>query len=228
MKQVLLELWLENRNSVLFCKKAALVFILLFVGVLIAGYPYGIIWIFVAVSLESASVAEVSQIEYLLPRTDAHRKKAAICKSMVIAGVYSMANTIGYLLTISVNKRYQWDMELLFFIIMMTIFVFLLFVDVRMVFPVIRNKRMGMPGQRAASKPFRAGWVLFLDAVIIPFLACYLFLFIMRKLARINLFAFLGGSQWKFSVAASVIILILLCMRIRMIWNMPYCQEYTG
>ena len=124
MKQLCLELWIENKQfPILFLLKIMIVLIALFSDILIEA-SCGFVIVFFAGGMIMVMVFFNPQIDYLLPRTDEERRKAIIGKSALTAGFYTAAGTIGYVLIICFYKQYQWDAELLFFMIMFSIYVF--------------------------------------------------------------------------------------------------------
>lgn len=109
MKEVLTEMWIENKwHPMVMAGKFVLLFLLLFAGVLLRGFPYSIIFFYLIFSLD-LMLLFAPQIDFFLPRSkkEWYRMKRRKCylTSLFYAGVVAG----GYILNIAVSERYEFD-----------------------------------------------------------------------------------------------------------------------
>lgn len=212
MRQSLLELWIENKKfPIILAVKISLLILSVGSGALLRGYPYAILALVAAMSLQSVSVKLAAQVEFLIPRSDQDRKRNQIQKSIWVAGVYTLANTVGYVLIISFCEPYGWDTEMIIFIIMIALFVFLLIFNFRMFFERIRYFEFQYERNKIALYN-TAGKISF--EVITPVLSIFcVFLFLLYKFAKLEQFLFLGTGYWRMlSLAVIGAAFVLLCI----------------
>lgn len=221
MKQVCMELWVENR-TVLLCVKIFMMLLMILSGVFIRGFPYPVLGVFLMISLETTSARLDSQIEYLVPRTGSETKKIIVRKSMLVAGAYSLVNTVSYVLTIQLYEPYHWDRETILFIFIMTVFIFLFYFHLR-----IETARMLTHNDRNAdvdktgSGVWRAGACSFLNVF-------YILFFIFRKFGHVGFPVVFGEHQWKISMVIAGFIFALNLYHVKKECLELDNQEYCG
>lgn len=208
MKQIWVELWVENKPLPLIIFKLALLMLLLFSGLSRTGFPYAIVILICMVSLESTAMRMECQAEYLIPRTSQEKKKHIVKKSALIAGIYSFCSSIGYVITISASRTHQWDKELMVFIPTLALFVFLSFFSVRLEMSgVISRVKRAMISKKIGKKFLMNTGI----GVIGNFLAyVFILFFIQRKLGKIEELAVFGTNQWKMDLVIGSFIFIML------------------
>lgn len=228
MRQICLELWIENKQlPVLLVLKGILLFTAIFSGILIKGYPYGCIAILFMMPLLSISALQNPQIEYLVPRTDQDRKKAALWKAAITAGIYTAANETGYILTVLFCEQYQWDGEMWFVMTVMAAYSFLLLFSWR----VQMEQRKYMDVSKVSLKQeFQNMTGLEWVEMITPFMAeICIFLLLLYKFARFGWILFLGREMWRIvSLAVIGLVFILLCTGTRRNSKKIVIQDYYG
>ena len=211
MKQAMIEIWMENKTPLYLGIKIILIMCLLFMGVMLAGFPYSGILVSAVIAIKCISVKKVSQIEYLLPRTNKEYRKIVIIKSVTGAAFYSIINSLGYVLLISIEDRYRWDMEMVAYIAVLTAVVFFLYMMYMLLMENVQNAtivNMSADGRKKILiRIFTAG--------ILPFIAIsQIHAFIQIKFAEIYWFVFLGKWQGMFNLAMAVIVTIgiIICI----------------
>ena len=211
MKQAMIEIWMENKTPLYLGIKIILIMCLLFMGVMLAGFPYSGILVSAVIAIKCISVKKISQIEYLLPRTNKEYKKIVIIKSVTGAAFYSIINSLGYVLLISIEDRYRWDMEMVAYIAVLTAVVFFLYMMYMLLMENVQNAtivNMSADGRKKILiRIFTAG--------ILPFIAIsQIHAFIQIKFAEIYWFVFLGKWQGMFNLAMAVIVTIgiIICI----------------
>ena len=142
MKQAMIEIWMENKTPLYLGIKIILIMCLLFMGVMLAGFPYSGILVSAVIAIKCISVKKISQIEYLLPRTNKEYKKIVIIKSVTGAAFYSIINSLGYVLLISIEDRYRWDMEMVAYIAVLTAVVFFLYMMYMLLMENVQNAKV--------------------------------------------------------------------------------------
>lgn len=204
MKQVMLEIWMENRNPIYFWSKVLLVFCLLFEGVILSGYPYTVMWSLLSFSLEGMAFRAGSQIEYLVPRTGAEYRKIVIAKCVLRAGFYSLITSLGYVLMICFCNKYSWDMESVIFVVVMTVLMFM----GHLMFRLNLANSSGRGGVASLNTQAQKSWRnhVFSGGVWLTATLFLLFSFICRKFAGIKWFVFFGNKQW---IAEIILVLII-------------------
>lgn len=212
MKQIFLELWIENKQMpILLILKIILIFLSVFSGVLFWGYPYSILALIMVMSLQSVTVKFAAQVEYLIPLSDQDRKRAQIQKSILIAGIYAITNATGYSLTISLCKQYQWDGEMIVFIIMIILFPYILIFNFRILAVRIRYFEFNHALNNRKLKKM-AGTIGFDVLTQILALLC-IFLFLFYKFARLKEVLFLGTGYWQMlSLVMIGTVFVMLCI----------------
>lgn len=211
MKQAMIEIWMENKNPLYLGIKIILIMCLLFTGVMLAGFPYSDILVSVVIAIKCISVKKVSQIEYLLPRTNKQYKKIIIIKSVTGAAFYSIINSLGYVLLICIEDRYRWDMEMVAYIAVLTAVVFFSYM---MYMLLIENVQIAAIVNMSADDRKKILLRIF-TAGILPFIAIsQIHAFIQIKFAEIYWFVFLGKWQGMFNLAMAVIVTIgiIICI----------------
>lgn len=130
MRQIGRELWVEN-CCVMGIVKLCLLLIMLFGGVILRDYPYSIICMLLLTSMEFTVLRLYGQIDYILPQTSWEKKRSVIIKSALVAGLYSAVNTAGYVWLACRRTDDSWDLELVLFLIYMTVVLFLYYFNYR-------------------------------------------------------------------------------------------------
>ncbi len=130
MRQIGRELWVEN-CCVMGVVKLCLLLIMLFGGVLLRDYPYSIICMLLLTSMEFTILRLYGQIDYILPQTSWEKKRSVIIKSALVAGLYSAVNTAGYVWLACRRTDDSWDLELVLFLIYMTVVLFFYYFNYR-------------------------------------------------------------------------------------------------
>ncbi len=211
MKQAMIEIWMENKNPLYLGIKIILIMCLLFMGVMLAGFPYSGILVSAVIAIKCISVKKISQIEYLLPRTNKEYKKIVIIKSVTGAEFYSIINSLGYVLLISIEDRYRWDMEMVAYIAVLTAVVFFSYMMYMLLMENVQNAAIvnmsADDRKKILIRVFTAG--------ILPFIAIsQIHAFIQIKFAEIYWFVFLGKWQGMFNLAMAVIVTIgiIICI----------------
>jgi len=212
MRQIFLELWIDNKQiPVLLIIKILLLFLSVFLGVLLMGFPYSILALSFVMSLQCVTVKFPAQVERLIPLSDQDRKRTQIQKGIIISGIYTIANAAGYVLTISLGGRYQWDGEMMVFMIMILVFPFILIFNFRILFERLRyfdfKNALNNKEMKKMVGPIGFEGLIYILAVI-----C-IFLFLFYKFARLEEVLFLGIGYWKMlSLVMMGIVFILLCI----------------
>lgn len=130
MKQIGRELWVENCCKMGIVKLCLLLFMLLG-SVIIRDYPYSIICLLLLTSLEITTLRLYGQIAYILPQTSGERKRSVILRSALVAGLYSAVNTASYVLLVWRREDLSWNLEVVLFLIYMTVIFFFFYFTVR-------------------------------------------------------------------------------------------------
>lgn len=128
MKEVLLEIWIENKwHPGLMLAKFFLIFALLFAGALLRGFPYSIVFFYVVFSLDMVLLI-APRIDFFLPRSREEWCRMKRKKCLLVSVFYAGIAAGGYLLNVAVTERYHfdfvhvsaiWIMFSLFFLIML-------------------------------------------------------------------------------------------------------------
>jgi hypothetical protein len=200
---------MENKSMpILVICKVLLIFLSIFIGIILNGYPFGIVWFCVALPLQIFSIKMASQIEYLIPISDSDAKRFFLTKNSWIAGIYTTANTVGYILLVSFSEQYQWDKEMIFFILVMTIFLFNLFFYYRTV--VVGRIYFEWKDRANFSMPKKENWWIVLEGTL-PFLGLvWIYVFLLYEFKTFEFLSFLGRGNWRMVSIAVLVITILL------------------
>lgn len=109
MREVLTEIWFENKwHPLVMTGKFILVFLLLFGGVLLRGFPYSIIFFYLIFSLDMM-LLYAPQIDFFLPRSREEWYRMKRKKCYLVSAFYAGALAGGYILTIAGSERYEFD-----------------------------------------------------------------------------------------------------------------------
>lgn len=208
MKQILTELWIENKPYPLIVFKMIMLVCLLFGGLWLKGYPYTIILLFCMVSLESTAMKMECHAEYLVPQTSQEKKKRIVWKSILVAGIYALTTSLGYVLTISFSGKHHWDRELIVFIPVMTVFLFLSFFCVRMEMSGVISRAKGAMVFDKTDKKFLVDTGVGVVGNFAAYAFC--FYFICRKLSTGLWSLHTGKNQWVVDIMIGSVILIPL------------------
>lgn len=224
MRQVFWEIWIENKQiPALLILKILLLILSIFSGFLLYGYPYSIIILLFAMPLQSINVRFAEQVEFLIPLSDQDRKRSQIQKSMIIAGIYAIANAVGYILTICFSERYQWDGEMIIFMLMMITFPFLLLFNFRILYERIKFYNFKYILIKKKTGPLSFDILTSVLAVL-----CIL-LFLFYKFAKLKEFQFLGSLDWKMlSLIIIGTVFLMLCMSAQRNCGRLVIQDYLG
>lgn len=224
MKQILTELWVENKPYPLLIFKFVMLFGLLFGSLLLKGYPYTIVLLLCMVSLESTAMKLECHAEYLVAQTSAEKKRRIVWKSILVAGVYALATSLGYVLTISFSGKHHWDRELIVFIPVMTVFLFLSFFCVRMEMSGVISRAKGAMVFDKIDKKFLVDTGVGVVGNFAVYVFCFYFL--CRKLGGTGWFQNFGENHWKIDVAIGIVIFILLLRTVYMDYKAVNFDEF--
>lgn len=226
MKQVMLEIWMENRNPIYFWSKVIIVFCIMFAGVLLGGYPYTVMWSLLPFSLEGMAFRVGSQIEYIVPRTGAEYRRIVIVKCVLRAGFYSLVTTLGYVLMICFCDKYSWDMEAVIFVSVMMIMMFM----GHLMFRLNLANSSGRGGLASLNTQAQKSWRnhVLSGGIWLTAALFLLFTFICRKFTGINWFVFFGNKQWMAEIILALIISRELLLFVRKEIREISFEEYCG
>ncbi len=226
MKQILTELWVENKPYPLLVFKFVMLMCLLFGGLLTNGFPYIIVFLVCMVSLESTAMKMECHAEYLIPQTSQEKKRRIIRKSILVAGIYALATSLGYVITISFSEKHNWDKELMVFIPVMAVFIFLSFFSVRMEMSGMISRAKGALVFHKTDKKF----IVDTGVGVVGNFAVYVFCFYFfcRKLGGTDWFNHIGKNHWKMDMAIGSVIFILLLRTVYMDCKAVSFEEFYG
>lgn len=109
MREVLTEIWIENKwHPLVMAGKFALLFLLLFGGVILSGFPYSIIFFYLIFSLD-IMLLMAPQVDFFLPRSREEWYQMKRKKCYLASIFYAGAAAGGYILNIAVTGRYHFD-----------------------------------------------------------------------------------------------------------------------
>lgn len=179
MQQISRELWVENHCMGLGIGKVCLLLLMLFGGVIIRDYPYSIICTLLLASFEITAVKMHGQIDYILPQTDRERKKRILIKSVLVAGLYSAVNTVSYAWLVCRREDYQWSVEIVLFLVYMTVVLFLYFFSYRTgLCCVAGSQELDMPQESHAKHKWQGDiWVSSLASLLSIFTCLFYIIF---------------------------------------------------
>lgn len=196
MRQIFWSIWLENKQMpILVIFKVLFITLAIITGILLKGFTFGIFWFWISMLLQIFSIKPASQIEFLIPISDSDAKKFFLIKNICIAGIYTTANTLGYILMISFCAKYHWDGEMILLMFVMTVFSFYLFFYYRIV--VDGNGYFEWKDRINFALPKKKNWWVVLEGIM-PFLEIALIIaFLLYKLEAMKILLFLGRGQWR-------------------------------
>ncbi len=229
MQQILTELWIENKPLPLLIFKVAMLVCLLFGGLLLKGYPYTIVLLLCMVSLESTAMKLECHAEYLVPQTSQDKKGRIVKKSILVATVYALTTSLGYIINISFNERYHWDRELIVFIPVMTVFILLSFFSVRMEMSgVISRAKGAVSVNKTGTRHVDRKFVVNTGIGVIGNFGAYVFCFyiLCRKFSNGIFRVFRWEKQWIIDVVMGSVILMMLLRTAYMDYKVANYDEY--
>lgn len=110
MREVLTEIWIENKwHPLVMAGKFVIVFVLLFAGALLKGYPYSIVFFYLVFSLDMM-LLEAPQIDFFLPRSREEWYRMKRKKCYLASTFYAVVVAGGYILNIAVTENYHFDL----------------------------------------------------------------------------------------------------------------------
>lgn len=151
MKQIFKELWIENRNVGCLTGKSLLLLIILFGSFINYDFPYIIIFTYMLTSMEFFIMKMYGQINYILPQSNIAKKRKTIIKCVIVAGIYSLTNTISYVWLIQRRDEYAWSYDVILFLAYMTAVVFLYFFYYRSGLLIVGSSVNELEKENAAS-----------------------------------------------------------------------------
>lgn len=113
MKEVLLEIWIENKwHPVILVTKFIMICVLFLGAILLRGFLYSIIIVFAFLSsffCLSMMLLETPQIDFFLPRSREGWYQMKRKKCLLVSGFYAGVIAGAYILNVSVTEHYQFD-----------------------------------------------------------------------------------------------------------------------
>ena len=107
MREVLAEIWIENKwHPIVLVVKFVLIFVLLFGGALLRGFPYGIAFFYLVFSLNMMLLV-APQIDFFLPRSREEWYRMKWKKCLLVSIFYAGVAAGGYILNVAVTERYR-------------------------------------------------------------------------------------------------------------------------
>lgn len=227
-RQAVLRIWTENKGLPL-CWKIPAILLMISGGIFLKELPYTIVLALGVPFMEAAMDVTFSPVEVFLPRTAGQRKRMDARESILLAGIYTFAITLGYVLWFCRKEGYPWERGTIFFLVKITVFLFLVFFNIRMCFiqAVIcagENSAYLLGGEvRAWERRAKRGIAELLGGIYCSYAGLfYLFFYTLGVFSNIKQFQFLVESQWKFAYVIGGIIFILLCLQTAWIWRQKY------
>lgn len=227
-RQAVLRIWTENKGLPL-CWKIPAILLMISGGIFLKEFPYTIVLALGVPFMEAAMDVTFSPVEDFLPRTAGQRKRMDARESILLAGIYTFAITLGYVLWFCRNEGYPWEGETIFFLVKITVFLFLIFFNIRMCFiqAVIcagENSAYLLGGEvRAWERRAKRGIAELLGGIYCSYAGLfYLLFYTLGVFSNVKQFKFLVESQWKFAYVFGGIIFILLCLQTAWIWRQKY------
>ncbi|MBO6015123.1 MAG: hypothetical protein J6P60_00860 [Lachnospiraceae bacterium] len=201
MKQVWRELKAEN-GIVLLSSKLVMLSFFLFGGVLLRGFPYMVMIASLPIAFFVIPMLR-GEIQLLLPRTERERCRTAIVKCMVKAAVYSLCVAAGYVINISFSGRYHWDRQMIAFVGIMEVFLFLGYFNYALSAEQIGNRPFVFSERETKRE---------IAMALVPLLAfVYLWILTLQEMSGLDWFDF-GRSQNAVDLAGAALLLITLCL----------------
>ena len=109
MREVLAEIWVENKwHPIVLAVKFVLIFVLLFGGALLKGFPYSIAFFYLVFSLNMMLLI-APQIDFFLPRSREKWYRMKWKKCLLVSLFYAGVAAGGYILNVAVTERYRFD-----------------------------------------------------------------------------------------------------------------------
>ena len=227
-RQAILRIWTENKGLPL-CWKIPAILLMISGGIFLKEFPYTIVLALGVPFMEAAMDVTFSPVEDFLPRTAGQRKRMDARESILLAGIYTFAITLGYVVWFCRREGYPWEGETIFFLVKITVFLFLIFFNIRMCFiqAVIcagENSAYLLGGEvRAWERRAKRGIAELLGGIYCSYAGLfYLLFYTLGVFSNVKQFKFLVESQWKFAYVFGGIIFILLCLQTAWIWRQKY------
>lgn len=109
MREVLAEIWIENKwYPPVLAAKFVLIFVLLFGGALLKGFPYSIVFFYLVFSL-NMMLLMAPQVDFFLPRSREEWYRMKWKKCLLVSIFYAGVAAGGYILNVAVTERYHFD-----------------------------------------------------------------------------------------------------------------------
>lgn len=227
-RQAVLRIWTENKGLSL-CWKIPTILLMISGGIFLKEFPYTIVLALGVPFMEAAMDVTFSPVEDFLPRTAGQRKRMDVRESILLAGIYTFAITLGYVLWFCRNEGYPWEGENIFFLVKITVCLFLFFFNMRMCFiqAVLcagENSAYLFGGDESVwERRSKRGIAELLGGIYCVYAGLfYLFFYTLGMFGSIKLFKFLVESQCIFAYVIDGIIFILLCLQTAWIWRQKY------
>lgn len=227
-RQAVLRIWTENKGLSL-CWKIPTIFLMISGGIFLKEFPYTIVLALGVPFMEAAMDVTFSPVEDFLPRTAGQRKRMDVRESILLAGIYTFAIILGYVLWFCRNEGYLWKGETIFFLVKVTVFMLLIFFNMRMwfihaVLCLLEKSAYRFGGDvRAWERRAKRGTAELFGGIYFSYGSLfYLFIYTLGMFNNIKRFRFLVESQWKFAYVIDGIIFILLCLQTAWIWRQKY------
>lgn len=216
---------MENKGISL-CWKIPVLLLMVFAGTF--SLPCMVVFVFAVPFMEMTSLP-LSTMEDLLPRTADQRKKMDMVESALIAGIYTLAFILGYVLAFGLSDKYSWDRNIAFFLVKATLFIFFMLFDFRLwfIYAVLSGEDKFIFFSVEKYKTEKKKAVIFvidmLGNVYCLFWGLFYILFyLIEKFTSVEFFQFLAGSKWKISLVVESIFFVALCIQTVRIWRQKY------
>lgn len=109
MREALSEIWIENKwYPAVMAAKFVLIFALLFGGVCLRGFPYGIVFLYLIFNFNMVLLT-VPEIDFFLPRSGEEWYRIKWKKSLFVSLFYAGITAGGYILNVAFVERYHFD-----------------------------------------------------------------------------------------------------------------------
>lgn len=227
-RQAVLRIWIKNKGLPL-CWKIPTVLLMISGGIFLKDFPCTIVLALGVPFMEGEMDVTFSPVEDFLPKTARQRKGLDARESILLAGIYTFALILGYVLWFCRNEGYPWKGETIFFLVKVTVFMFLIFFNMRMWFiyamlSLLEKSTYLFDGDvRAWERRAKRGTAELYGGIYFSYGSLfYLFFYTLGMFNNIKRFKFLVESQWKFAYVIGGIILILLCLQTAWIWRQKY------
>ncbi len=140
MKQILLELWTDNkRMPAILTIKFILIFLMLTFGIWIRGFLYAILFWFWIICLTPITVLPIETMDMLLPMSAEQIRRKSIKRAFIVSIFYTVIISMGYVFTIQCSSKYSWNCKTFILIFVVATFTFLMQMEVQLLMERIRQ-----------------------------------------------------------------------------------------